>query len=319
MAALAVTAATVDRDSEHDLLGLAGAVARDLAHLRWQYAGVVVALGALHYVVTAVAARAAAGIPLRLGETVLVQLSAAAANRVTPAGLGGSALTARYFVRRGLEMPAAVGAVSALAVLGALADLAVLVVLAVGGRWLGIGGSSEAGALYRHMRHLLGPLRSPWLWAAVVAVAAGVLLMWAVRSRARGSGRGRWLRFWRPLRELIRRPRALVTLMSASGATTLLLAVAFVVSTAMVPGTHPSVTAGALLVGFMVGAAAGSAVPIPAGLGSTEAALIAVLMSAHVPAAHAVEVVMVYRLITFWAPAVVGVFVSRHLYRAAAL
>ena len=74
-----------------------------------------------------------------------------------------------------------------------------------------------------------------------------------------------------------------------------------------------------MLVGFMLGAATGSAVSVPAGLGSTEAALVAVLISAQVPAAHSVEVVMIFRLITFWSPAVIGVFVTRRLLRAAAL
>jgi uncharacterized membrane protein YbhN (UPF0104 family) len=250
--ALSITAATVDTDSGHDLLGLTRKVGGDIAVLRWQYAAVVVVLAGLHYLATALAAKAAAGLPLRLGETVLVQLSAAAANRITPAGLGGSALTARFFARRGMDATAAIGAVSALAVLGALADLIVVCGLVLAGAWLGIGGgSSELNLLYTHMRHLLG--------------------------------------------------------------------IAFVASTAMVPGTHPSVPFAGLLVAFMIGAAAGSAVPVPAGLGSTEAALVAVLMSAKVPASHAVEVVMIYRLITFWAPAVVGVFASRRLYRLAAL
>jgi uncharacterized membrane protein YbhN (UPF0104 family) len=318
LVALSITGTTVDTDSGHDLLGLTRKVAGDIAVLRWQYAAVVVVLAALHYLATALAAKAAAGVPLRLGETVLVQLSAAAANRITPAGLGGSALTARFFTRRGLDGPAAIGAVSALAVLGAFADLIVLCGLVLVGTWLGIGGgSSEVTLLYTHMRHLLGPLRSPWLWSAVLAAVAGALVIWLVHTRRRrGSGLAR---FWVPIRRLARRPRALGTLMTASGATTLLLGIAFVASTAMVPGTHPSVTFAGLLVAFMIGAAAGSAVPVPAGLGSTEAALVAVLMSAHVPAGHAVEVVMIFRLITFWAPAVVGVFASRRLYRLAAL
>jgi uncharacterized protein (TIRG00374 family) len=69
----------------------------------------------------------------------------------------------------------------------------------------------------------------------------------------------------------------------------------------------------------MIGAAAGSSVPVPAGLGSTEAALIGVLMAAHVPAGHAMQQVLIFRLITFWAPAIVGVFTTRYLYRRRAI
>ena len=53
-----------------------------------------------------------------VGEVLLVQLAASAANRLTPAGLGGSAVTARYYTRRGLDGPAAVGAVAALGAVG---------------------------------------------------------------------------------------------------------------------------------------------------------------------------------------------------------
>jgi uncharacterized membrane protein YbhN (UPF0104 family) len=122
-----------------------------------------------------------------------------------------------------------------------------------------------------------------------------------------------------PVRALLRRPRALATLLVASGSTTLILGCAFVATTVMVPGPHPAAGIGTLLVAFMLGAAAGSAVPIPAGLGSTEAALVAVLLSVHVPAAQAVEEVLIFRLITFWSPAAVGVLASRYLYRRAAI
>jgi uncharacterized membrane protein YbhN (UPF0104 family) len=69
----------------------------------------------------------------------------------------------------------------------------------------------------------------------------------------------------------------------------------------------------------MLGSAAGSAVPVPAGLGSTEAALIAVLISVHVPAPHAVEEVLIFRLLTFWTPAAVGILATHTLRRRRAI
>jgi uncharacterized membrane protein YbhN (UPF0104 family) len=69
----------------------------------------------------------------------------------------------------------------------------------------------------------------------------------------------------------------------------------------------------------MLGAAAGTSVPIPAGLGTTEAALIGVLVSAHVDVGHAVQVVLVFRLLTFWLPAVIGVLALRRLRRVGAI
>lgn len=318
VAAAAVSAATVDSDSGVNLLGLARSVSSAITNLRWQYTAIVIGLAATHYLATAIAARAAAGVPLALRETFLVQLAAAAANRLTPAGLGGSAITARYFTRRGLSTPAAIGAVGALAVLGAVADLLVLCGLVFVGGWLGLhGAAGEIAALTNHVVHLLGPVRSPWLWLVLALLAVGLLGARAARRRPAQPGQCR--RVWEPIRRLAHQPGALATLVVASGTTTLVLAFAFVATTAMVPGPQPTAGLGALLIAFMLGAAAGSAVPIPAGLGSTEAALIAVLISVHIPAQHAVEEVLIFRLLTFWAPAAVGILATRALYRSRAL
>lgn len=315
--AAAISAATAAADSGTDLLEQSRTVARAAAHLRGQFAAAVVALAVLHYLASAIAARAACGLPLHLRETFLVQLSAAAANRLTPAGLGGSAVNVRYFTRRGLGMPAALGAVAALGVFGALADLLVLIMVIAAGTWLHLGGGPhEITLLSGYVVHMLGPARSPWLWGVVFAVGAAVAV-WVTRRNQRRPGQAR--RFWQPTMHLLRRPRTLATLLLSSGSTTLILGFAFIATIAMVPGPQPLAPAGALLVAFMIGAAAGSSVPIPAGLGSTEAALVAVLLSVHVPLAHALEVVLIFRLVTFWLPAVFGVLASRRLYRLHAL
>lgn len=315
-AALLVTAATVDGDGGQDVFGLLGSVGRDLVRLRWQFAVIVVGLGAMHYVASTAAARAASGLRLPFAETFLVQLAAAAANRLTPAGLGGSALNVRYFTRRGLPVAAAVGAVSALAVLGAVADLLALVLLVSGASALGFGnGASQFGALLAHVRHLLGPARSPWLWLAVAVVVGALGARWLLRGRSRGAVRGGFLV---PARRLLTRPRALATVLAASASTTLVLGLAFVACIAMVPGPRPAVSMAVVLIAYMLGSAAGSTVPVPAGLGSTEGALVAALMSVGEPAAHAVQVVMIFRLITFWSPAAVGVLATRALHRRSA-
>lgn len=317
VAAAVASAASVDGDSGSDLLGLAGSICADLLRLRWPFVAIVVVLAGLHYVATAVAARAASGARLPLGETVLVQLAASAANRLTPAGLGGSAVTGRYFTRRGLTVPSAVGALATLAVLGPLADLAVLTGLVLIGRWLGANGAPhELAALARKVATAAAPLRSPWVWLGIaVAVGAGA----AVRMSRQPAGRRLWTRFCIPIRHRARHPSTLALLLLASGSTTLILAFAFVASTMMVPGSHPTVGLGAMLVGFMLGSAAGGATPVPAGLGTTEAALIGVLVSEHVVAAVAVQVVLIFRLLTFWLPAIVGILATRHLRRRGAL
>jgi uncharacterized membrane protein YbhN (UPF0104 family) len=305
--AAVLSVAALDSDSGRDAATVLRNVGSDLSKLRWQFGIVVVVFGAAHYFATAIGARAASGLPTPLGETVMVQLAAAAANRITPVGSGGAAVNARYFTRRGMDGPGAVGAVTALAVLGGVADLAVMGLIVGGGRWLGLGGGSgEAELLARHVSRLLAPARSPLLWP-ILGVAALVLLVLARTGRLRPI---RWRRFARPVMELGNQPRRLATLIVASGSTTLLLGLAFAASVAMVPGPQPTEKLGALLIGFMLAAAAGGVVPTPAGIGATEAAFVAVLVAARVPMIHAVEQVVIFRLMTFWLPAAVGVLAT---------
>jgi uncharacterized membrane protein YbhN (UPF0104 family) len=314
--AATISWATADADGYHDLGALGAHVASDCLHLRWPFAAVVLALAGAHYVATAIAARASVGAPLRLRETVLVQLAAAAANRLTPAGLGGSAVNARFFSRRGIDHRAAIGAV--------VADLLVLSLLVFGGRLLDLGGGPhEVGLLGSKLAGLATPFRSPWLWSiAALGFVAGLVTWLIVRHRHRRRDRlstTRWRRYFDPIKGLSHQPRRLAVLLAASGCTTLVLAFAFTASVAMVPGPQPQISTGGLLVAFMAGAAAGNAVPTPAGIGSAEVAFVGVLVAAHVPAGHALEVVIIFRLITFWLPAVVGVLATRHLRRTAAI
>lgn len=311
------SAQAADSDSGYDLVALLRVIGTDLVGLRWQFAALVLLLALLHYAATALATQAASGLPLPFGETVLVQLAAAAANRVSAAGVGGAAVNARYFNRRGLSVPSAVGAVAALGVLGAVADLLVLALLVAAGRWIGLTGVSyEVGALSSKLAGLAAPLWSWWTWLFLAGLAAA-----AVITRSRWTSRLAKARnkFWQPVAGLLHRPRRLALLLTASAATTLILAFAFLACVQMVPGSTASAGSGALLVGFMFGAAAGNAVPTPAGIGATETALIAVLVATGIPAAHAAETVIIYRLLTFWGPPLLGLVAARRLYRNGAL
>jgi uncharacterized membrane protein YbhN (UPF0104 family) len=320
--AAAFIVAFADLDGRHGLGGLTRSVHVGVAGVHWQFALLVVAMTGLHYVSTATAARAAATTPLPLRETFLVQLAAAAASRVAPGGLGGAVVNARYFTRRGMDMRAAVGAVTMLGVLGALADLVVFLLLISVGRLLGLGGgAAELGTLSAKLAGIGGALKSSAILIALVAVVTVGVVVIGLRHRRRrrptsareGDG------FWTAFRSLARRPKSLAVLLTASGSTSLILALAFAATTGMLAGPQPKATVGAIVVAYMAAAAAANVVPIPSGVGSVEAAMVAVLVTAHVPAAHAVAVVLTYRVITFWMPAVVGVAVAWRLRRAGAL
>jgi uncharacterized membrane protein YbhN (UPF0104 family) len=313
----AFSAHATDSDSGYDLMGVLRAITLDAAHLRWQFVAIVAVLGAAHYLATAISARVVAGTPVRLGETVLVQLAAAAANRLTPAGVGGSVVTGRFFVRRGASVPGAVGALLALKLVSAIADIAVLAAIIVAGGVFGLaGGRAELSALSSKLSTLVSPLVSWWTWIAVGLVIAVLIV---ARRYFAHRGTEAMTRLREPLVGLCRRPAALATLLASAGCTTLVLALAFVAATAMVPGPQPHLAVGGLMAGFMLGSAASSAVPTPAGVGATETALSVVLIAGGVPSAHAVEVVLIYRVITFWLPALFGLLASRQLRRVGAL
>ena len=314
-----------DGDTASDLWRSLDATAKNLRQMPWQIAPALVVVSLLHYLAAAIALRAASGKPLPLRESVWVQFAAAAANRITPAGIGGAAVNARFLTRLGLPMLQSVGTVAILGGLGAVADFLVFVVLVVAGKWVGIsGGSHELTALGSKLKaplHALGSLPLPVLLAVVgVVILALIALLWRrisshrnARAAADGSA-SKPYRLWHMLVELACSPARLATLLTASAATTMLLASGFAVS-ALVASPAPSVGFGSLFIGYLIGGAVGTAVPAPAAVGSTEAALVAVLITAHVPAGSALTTVLLFRLITFWAPAVFGLVAIRHLRR----
>ncbi len=277
----------------------------------------------LYQVAAAGAARAAAGVPLPFAELLGVQFVAAAANRLTPVGLGSVAVTGRYFTRRGRLAPAqSAAALTSLSLLGGLADVAAFAILIAAGSAIGLAGAArELPTLAERLAAIIPRPAGWWLWtagaAAVIGIGVGIVL-WRRHRVARRVGAA--LRHYAAaVATLLARPRRLAGLLSASAATTLLLAAGFAAAAILTPAGLPSGDAGALMIGYMVAAAAGNLVPTPGGIGGVDAALVGVLLASGVPLAHAVATVLVFRLITFWAPALLGLCLVRGLRRRGAL
>jgi uncharacterized membrane protein YbhN (UPF0104 family) len=311
----AVSTAPIDTDGGGDLAGALTSVAEHLARLRWQFVACVLVLTCLHYVAAALAVRAAASMtPLPLRETVLVQLAAATANRIIPGGLGGAAVNARFFTRRGIEGRAAIGTVATLTVLAAAAHVIAFGLLLFLGRVFGLGGGPRELHLLGSRVARLGSVHSVWTWALVSIVVVGVA--YSVRRHLRKPTRAR---FSAPMGAVLRRPKCLATLLVASGSTSVILAFAFLASVQILPGPQPQAPAGAIVIAFIAASAVATAVPIPSGIGSTEGAMVAVLVTAQVPTTNALAAVLAFRVITFWLPAVAGLIATRHLRRSGAL
>ncbi len=321
-AAIVPTWATTDLPAD-TASALAGLWVR-MAALTWLTVACLVATAVLHCAAAATATRLAAGVRLPFGEMVAVQLAASTANRLTPAGLGGAIVTGRYFSRRGrLQVVQAVAAVSTLTLLGSVADVLAFAGIIGLGTLAGLAGAS--GELPLLASKLGGVLPVPagwWLWGA--AGAGALVVAAAATPRCRNSERvGRIAGAMRTYRTsvgaLARRPRRLLALLGASAATTLSLAAGFAAVATLGAAGLPARGFCALMIGYMIAAAAGNALPTPGGIGTTDAALVGVLVAARMPATNAIAVVISFRLITFWAPAVIGLGAARTLRRRGAL
>ncbi|TYB42676.1 lysylphosphatidylglycerol synthase transmembrane domain-containing protein [Actinomadura chibensis] len=291
--------------------GAPGPALSALTRTRWTCLPPLVLLSVLHFVLSAVALRGAAGRPIPLVETTLAQFTAAAANRVTPSGLGAVAVNTRYLVCQGLPLPRAALAVTLLQVTGLPADLTLMAAV------FGASGDDDRvlDALGRHAARAAGLVP-----AAPLLIAAGVLLLAAALCGRRAlnspAARRAGGRAVAGLAELRRSPGDVAIAFAASASTTLVLGLAFALSVFAVPdtGAGPADVL-PLLAAYLVGATAGAAVPAPGGVGSTEAALVAGLAALGVGTAPALHAVLVFRAVTFWAPVPVGLLTCRTLRR----
>ncbi|MCO5998144.1 lysylphosphatidylglycerol synthase transmembrane domain-containing protein [Actinoallomurus rhizosphaericola] len=285
--------------------------------IRWEFVPLIVALASLHYLASGLGVRAAAdgvsGRRLRLWEVTASQFAGAAANRLAPSGLGSAAVTCRYLTRRGLPVYEATAAMAAAGVLRGVTKLG-LMVLAVG-VWNGLDDPSvPAIRLDRAVSRHSGVIVPVLLAVAGAAVLLALIVLCWPGGRARAWTRATVTGVGRSLRHLLHRPRCLLWTLAASTGAHVALALAFAVSLLAVPGAVGGAFV-ALPAVYLLGATAGAAIPTPAGVGSTEAALITALAAAHVPTGQAAEGVLLFRAMTFWAPVPVGVLSTRLLRR----
>ncbi|MFF5073506.1 flippase-like domain-containing protein [Micromonospora olivasterospora] len=253
------------------------------------------------FVLSAVVLRLAVADRVPLGEATVVQVAASFANRLAPGAVGGAALSLRYLHQRGVGGAEAATAVAVSRLAGVVSVAALLpVLLPFARRPAGALTNAAAG---RTLPVLLGVVAV--LLAAAVALAA---------PRVRRRGRAALARTRAALRALARRQR-LARLVAASVALSLAYGVGLYLALLAV-GHHLDLRllAPAILV-CLVGEGVATAAPTPGGLGATEAALASGLLLYGVAADTAVAAVLVYRLATFWLPALPGYVALRALLR----
>jgi uncharacterized membrane protein YbhN (UPF0104 family) len=118
------------------------------------------------------------------------------------------------------------------------------------------------------------------------------------------------------VRSLGRHPQQLANATVASLATTAVLSAAFVLSVRTWGSAAHVMPAGALVALYWVAAAAGTATPLPAFFGVTEAALISGLALGGYTSVSATVAVLVFRGVTYWLPVPLGLWAGRAMRRA---
>jgi uncharacterized membrane protein YbhN (UPF0104 family) len=276
----------------------------------WPWVALVAVAIGFSYFFAALALQAAAGTRLPLPRTVLVQLAAAAANRITPAGLGGAAVNARYLTRRGLTAGRAGAAVG-------VCGLAHIVVAAIGIAIFGPGVAMRAAGWFFGG---LSPVDMLWVVGALaVALIARAVNLRTSRSPSRLSTSwvGRTAADARAAAgDLVSHPVRLATLIACTAAAKASNLLALYAALWAFGG---DVATWRVAVVYLVGATAAEIVPTPAGLGTVDAALIAGLVTTGVGGGATLAAVIVYRLVSFWAPIIPGLLASAMLRRRLAL
>jgi uncharacterized membrane protein YbhN (UPF0104 family) len=264
----------------------------------------------VHFVCAAVALRAVSGRRLALRATTLVQLAAAATNRLVPNGIGGAGVNLRYLLRAGATPGAASSSLAALAVLGAATDAAYVGAVTALGPDVGLSGGA-------HELHTLAAsgLRAGGHPALLLIAGAGLVVFLVVRGRGLHGAAAEAGEALRHATELVRRPRRVTAAALASAATTIVLSVGFVLCVDAWGTAATPLPAGALVAVYLVASAIGGATPLPPFLGATEAALVGGLVLGGYSSASAILCVVVFRVLTYWLPLPVGVLAAHHLRR----
>jgi uncharacterized membrane protein YbhN (UPF0104 family) len=285
------------------LLGQLGRVSL-LSTLRaadWRWAALALALSAVTYLGAAWSLSGYVPGRLKFRPLILAQLAGSFVTLVTPAAVGGAALNIRYLQRQKIPAAVAAASVGLSQVVAFVLHLLLLVVFA---------------AITGSQAHSLQP--PTWVYfviagliiivLTVVAIPPGRRLLRARLAPVLGQVLPRLL-------AVTQQPRKLA---EGIGGALLLTAAYILCLDACIRALGGSIPLASTAVVYLTGAALGSAVPTPGGLGAVEAALSAGLTAAGLPGTISVSAVLLFRTLTFWLPVPVGWgafnYLERHEY-----
>jgi glycosyltransferase 2 family protein len=273
------------------LLGQLGRVSllSTLQAADWRWAALALVLSAVTYLGAAWSLSGYVPGRLKFRPLVLAQLAGSFVTLVTPAAVGGAALNIRYLQRRKIPAAVAAASVGLSQVVAFVLHFLLLVVFA---------------AITGSQAHSLQP--PTWVYfviAALIIVVLAVVAIPAGRRLLRARLAPVLSQVVPRLLAVMQQPRKLAE--GIGGALLLTGAYIFCLD-ACIRALGGSIPLASTAVVYLTGAALGSAVPTPGGLGAVEAALSAGLTAAGLPGAISVSAVLLFRTITFWLPVPVG-------------
>jgi undecaprenyl-diphosphatase len=272
-----------------------------LRSANWLWLAGAVAMSGLTYVASAIGTIASTRRRLAVVPTTQVALASSFVNRVTPANVGGMALSVRYMQRAGVPPTEAVTGVGLNVLAGGVIHALLLAV------FVSLAGRQEGSAF-----HIPGSSKL----LVIVAVALALIGIALATRRGRKLARSKVVPALRQsfasIAALAKSPARLGMLLVSSAAVTLAYAGALTFAIAAFDGGLSFVQVGAVYLGASMIAAAA---PTPGGLGAIEAALVAGLTGVGMDPAIAVAAVLSYRLMTYWLPVLPGWLCFRRLER----
>lgn len=228
------------------------------------------------------------------GATFLVQIAGLFINRVVPAGIGGIGLNFLYLRAHKHSNIQATTVVSLNGLAGLIAHLTLLIVVIL----------IHPSTIVNLLSHVAWRQNLFIIILVIAGIAGVVALLGRIRSQRIAKTRANLLHQAKLLRTYYaKRPARLLASLFLAGCITLSSVVSLWLCCQAV-GLDVSLYI--VFVVYTFGVILGTAVPVPGGLGATEAALVAGLVAQNISVPSALAAVLLFRLVTFWLGLVVG-------------
>ena len=258
-------------------------------------------LGQVPRVASAFAVSRAAPLPIPLARLTLLEFAITFVNLAVPSTAARVAVNIRFFQRNGLDRTTAIGVAGLDSVAGFVAQITLMVTI------IGFG----LGSLNMNISANAPSLDGKLVLIVVAAIVVGIAVV-ALVPKFRDPVVAVLKTTWDKIGPLLDSPRRLISVILANLLVQLLFSLAMY--TVLRAFGQDVGFADVILVNVAVALFAGL-MPVPGGVGVTEAALAAGFGAIGVDSTTAMAAAMTYRLITFYAPPCLGYFAMGSLRR----